>query len=149
MSDGDSCLLIFQVPARSVSRRELSGFANELQRHVTNGRSFCALITDDSELRRLNREFRGKDYATDVLSFPAEREEGGLGDLAISWDRAKAQAAEHGHSVADELRILILHGVLHLTGQDHETDTGQMARAEMRWRRRFKLPIGLIERVGA
>jgi probable rRNA maturation factor len=90
-------------------------------------------------LRRLNREFRGEDYATDVLSFPPE-------DIAISFDRAGAQADELGHSLEDELRILMLHGLLHLAGMDHETDSGEMARVELRWRQRLGLPVGLIER---
>jgi len=96
-------------------------------------------------LRRLNREFRGKDYPTDVLSFPGS--DGHLGDLAISAARARAQAREFGHTTEDELRILMLHGVLHLMGMDHEADNGRMARAERRWRRELGLPNGLIERV--
>ena len=68
------------------------------------------------------------------------------GDIAISIDRARVQAAEHGHSVADELRILMLHGALHLAGMDHETDSGEMAQAELRWRKRLGLPGGLLER---
>jgi probable rRNA maturation factor len=106
------------------------------------GRGITCLITDDRELRRLNRQFRGKDYATDVLSFPS----GDGGEIAISLDRAAAQAEEHGHSLANEVRILMLHGVLHLSGLDHETDSGEMAREEMRWRKKFGLPCGLIER---
>jgi probable rRNA maturation factor len=96
-------------------------------------------------LRRLNRTFRGKDYATDVLSFPSED----MPELAISFDRAAAQASELGHSVEEELRILMLHGLLHLAGMDHETDAGSMARAETRWRKRLGLPSGLIERAHA
>ena len=71
-----------------------------------------------------------------------------LGELAISLDRARAQAAEHGHTLDDELRILMLHGALHLAGFDHEHDQGEMARAESRWRKRLGLPNGLIERSG-
>jgi probable rRNA maturation factor len=78
-----------------------------------------------------------------VLSFPSE----GGGELAISLDRASAQAAEYGHSVADEIRILMLHGVLHLAGMDHESDAGQMEKAEAGWRRRLGLPCSLIQRV--
>ncbi len=103
------------------------------------------LVSDDAELQRLNKQFRGKDYATDVLSFP---EDGG-GEIAISFDRATAQAAEMGHSVDEELRILMLHGVLHLNGLDHETDKGEMRRTEERWRKKLGLPAGLIKRVGA
>ena len=105
-------------------------------------RSITCLIASDTELRRLNREFRGKDYATDVLSFPPE-------DIAISFDRAGAQADELGHSTEDELRILMLHGVLHLAGMDQETDRGAMKRAEVSWRKRLGLPSGLIERATA
>ncbi len=100
------------------------------------------LIATDEELQTLNQEFCGKNYATDVLSFPPD-------DIAISFDRAAAQAAELGHTVEDELRILILHGLLHLAGMDHERDGGAMKRAEARWRKRLGLPSGLIERTTA
>jgi probable rRNA maturation factor len=69
-----------------------------------------------------------------------------LGDIAISLQRARAQAREWGHSLEDEIRILMLHGVLHLRGMDHHGDSGQMARTETRWRRKLGLPKGLIER---
>jgi probable rRNA maturation factor len=121
---------------------------------LAKGRTFHCLITGDAELRRLNREFRGKDYVTDVLSFPSDTgllARGGshpyLGDLAISLPRAKAQAREYGHRPEQEVQILMLHGVLHLLGMDHEADGGRMARAEKRWRTRLGLPSGLIERV--
>jgi probable rRNA maturation factor len=100
------------------------------------------LIAADKDLRALNRKFRGKDDATDVLSFPPD-------DIAISFDRAAAQAAEMQHSVEDEVRILMLHGLLHLAGMDHDTDKGAMARSEARWRKRLGLPSGLIERAKA
>jgi probable rRNA maturation factor len=149
MSRTDSCVL-YRVPARGLSRRGLRDFARQLQAEVAGGRAFCCLLTDDAELRRLNRQFRKKDYATDVLSFPvADGDGGAIGELAISWDRAKAQAAEYGHSAQDEVRILMLHGVLHLTGMDHEKDGGKMARSEVRWRKRLNLPAGLIERVAS
>ena len=146
MADSDRCALLFHVPARGVSRRELAVFADTVRQQVTRGRAFCSLITGDSELQRLNGEFRGKHQATDVLSFPAANRAESLGDLAISWDRAKTQASEHGHTVDEEIRILMLHGALHLMGFDHETDAGEMERAEARWRKRLKLPAGLIER---
>ena len=72
-----------------------------------------------------------------------------IGDIAISIDRARAQAREFGHTVDDEICILMLHGVLHLKGMDHECDGGDMARAETEWRRKLRLPLALIERVGA
>jgi probable rRNA maturation factor len=96
----------------------------------------------------LNGRFRGKDYPTDVLSVPSGTP-GALGDIAISLQRARAQARQFGHSTETEVRILILHGLLHLRGLDHETDGGGMARAEKRWRTRLGLPGGLIERVRA
>ncbi|HLJ50669.1 MAG TPA: rRNA maturation RNase YbeY [Bryobacteraceae bacterium] len=136
------CTLLFEVPARGVSRRALRDFARRLQQEVAGGREFCCLISNDDHLRELNRQFRRKDYATDVLSFPP-------GELAISWDRAATQALEYGHSPAEELSILMLHGVLHLIGMDHESDAGEMARAERRWRKRLNLPVGVIERVSA
>jgi probable rRNA maturation factor len=69
-----------------------------------------------------------------------------LGELAISFDRASEQAVLQGHGIEEELRILILHGILHLRGMNHETDRGEMARAERAWRKRLGLPAGLIER---
>jgi probable rRNA maturation factor len=146
-------------PLPGVSSAALREFLDEITRRVARGRGVVCLITNDRELRRLNRQFLGKDYATDVLSFPAGdgvAEDRGsraphsvapqLGEIAISIDRAAVQAKEHGHSLADEVRILMLHGALHLAGFDHEKDSGEMRRAEARWRKRFSLPLGLIER---
>ena len=127
----------------------LRRFARRLQRDVCSGRTFDCLITSDAELQRLNREFRGKDYATDVLSFPTAQPCPGLGDIAISLPRARAQARAFGHAAETEVRILMLHGVLHLLGMDHEIDRGHMARTEKRWRARLRLPNGLIERAEA
>ena len=132
--------------SRRVDREELRAFLAELTRRIAHGRTITCLIANDAEVRRLNRFFRGKDQATDVLSFPPANPNGAAGDIAISIDRARIQAAEHGHSLADELRILMLHGALHLAGMDHESDSGEMARAESRWRKRLGLPDGLIER---
>src|SRR5436305_2942292 len=117
----DDIALLFRHPSRRVPRTELRAFLEDVVRRIARGRAVTCLITDDRELRRLNRQFRGANYATDVLSFSSDTG----GELAISLDRAAAQAAEHGHSIADELRILILHGVLHLAGMDHETDSGE------------------------
>ncbi|MFM2125383.1 MAG: rRNA maturation RNase YbeY [Acidobacteriota bacterium] len=137
-------MLLFQHRTRKVRRTELRSYWQDLAARLGK-RPMTCLVTDDEELRRLNKQFRGKDYATDVLSFP---EDGG-GEIAISFDRAVAQAAEMGHSVEAELRILMLHGALHLTGMDHEQDNGEMRRAEERWRKKLGLPVGLIRRVGA
>ena len=106
------------------------------------------MITSSHELRSLNRQFRGKDKATDVLSFPPLPvwADGQAGDVAISADIASQNARALGHSPADEVKILALHGVLHLAGYDHEQDNGEMARKEVRLRRLLGLPVGLIER---
>jgi probable rRNA maturation factor len=136
--------MLFRRTPADVRPRALAAFARKLERDVAKGARFDCLLTGDAELRRLNRDFRGKDYATDVLSFPGGP--GHLGDLAISVMRARAQAREFGHTTEDEVRILMLHGVLHLLGHDHEKDSGRMARLEKRWRRELGLPNGLIER---
>jgi probable rRNA maturation factor len=106
------------------------------------------LLSDDAALRRLNLLFRAVDKATDVLSFPAANPASGMaGDLAISLEHAQRQAEAFGHTLAEEVRILLLHGLLHLAGEDHETDTGQMAARERTLRAKLRLPLGLIERV--
>ncbi len=117
-------------------------------------------IAGDGLVRRLNRDYRGVDRATDVLSFPvgdeerhrlrsSDRHDRLLGDIVIAAGVARRQAREAGHSVATEVRLLSLHGLLHLLGYDHDTDSGQMARIERRLRRKGGLSAGLIERVDA
>lgn len=100
---------------------------------------FGVRFASDRELRRFNRELRGKDYPTDVLSFPGDETVEGryLGDVLISVPVARRQATERGHSVDRELQILLLHGVLHCLGHDHETDDGAMERLERKLARRF------------
>jgi probable rRNA maturation factor len=105
-------------------------------------------ILPDHRVRALNRKYRGKDKPTDVLSFP---EIGAgpsvfLGDIAISRGIAQKQAKLLGHSLSDEIRVLALHGLLHLLGYDHESDSGRMERVEARLRRKAGLPLGLIAR---
>jgi probable rRNA maturation factor len=144
--------LLFQVATPGLSRRDLRAFLKRLEAEVAEGRAFCCLIAGDAELERLNREFRGKDYPTDVLSFPsAAGQAGGLphGEIAISYDAARRQSIEYGHAVDQEIQILMLHGLLHLLGMDHEKDGGRMLSAERKWRIRLGLPAGLIERVSA
>lgn len=145
MSDADS-ILLFESSRPRLARRPLHQFARVLQQDVAAGRPFTCLLTGDAALQRLNREFLRHDYPTDVLSFPSLAPSGSLGDLAISLDRAQAQAASLGHTTEEEVRILMLHGLLHLLGHDHETDSGQMRRAESRWRKKLGLPTGLIAR---
>jgi probable rRNA maturation factor len=111
------------------------------------------LITSDRGIRKLNRQFRQKNKATDVLSFPAAVPSHGgrgtakvAGDLAISIDMAARQALVLGHPLLAELKVLMLHGLLHLAGFDHEADKGEMAFRELELRRKLRLPGGLIER---
>jgi probable rRNA maturation factor len=151
MSSDGSSYLVFAPASRAalsrrVTQRHLHEFFATLCRRLARGTSFGCLITGDPELRRLNRQFRGKNQPTDVLSFPSGTPDA-LGEIAISADRAWAQARAYGHSLGDELGILMLHGLLHLKGYDHETDAGEMARVERRWRKALGLPCGLIERV--
>ena len=144
---------------RIPSARTLLRFLREAQSAVKLRGQVSVLLTTDGELRRLNRRFRGKNKATDVLSFPsyeshisktgrygAPRTVETAGDLAISVDTARKQAAGMGHSVSIEIKVLMLHGLLHLAGYDHETDDGEMARREVSLRKRLGLPLGLIER---
>lgn len=132
------------------STRTLAGFLRAARTAVRLPGEVSVLLTSDAALRRLNRQFRGKDKTTDVLSFPAEGPAAGelAGDLAISVPTARRQAAACGHSLGTELKVLILHGLLHLAGYDHESDDGRMARRERLLRRRLGLPLGLIERAG-
>jgi probable rRNA maturation factor len=154
-------------------RAGLERFARELRRRLAGGRSFGVCIASDEALRRANLRYRGINAATDVLSFPADAEDGmkpagrrqrgstgwrpgrqppdeapSLGEILISARRAQEQARALGHPVDEELKILLLHGLLHLLGHDHERDHGRMERLERKWRRLFSLPAGLIERAG-
>ena len=108
-------------------------------------------VVSDRRMRALNRQFRGKDKVTDVLSFPASDRSapsaaGFLGDVVIASGVARQQAREAGHSIQTEVRVLALHGLLHLLGYDHESDNGTMARVEARLRKKAGLKEGLIER---
>jgi len=95
-------------------------------------------FVSDKHIRELNRQFRGIDKATDVLSFPAD-EPNNLGDVAVSVETAATQAKENGLSFDEEIAQLILHGLLHLSGYDHETDNGEMNRLELSLRRKLKI----------
>lgn len=131
-----------------LSKLALSRFANSARRAIGLTGEVEILLSTDTELKRLNRSFRGKNKPTDVLSFPAPAEIAAAhaGDLAISLDTASRQAASFGHTLSDELRILILHGLLHLSGMDHEADNGEMAAREAELRSQLRLPVTLIER---
>jgi probable rRNA maturation factor len=126
----------------------LTRFLNRARTAVELRGEVDVLLANDATLRHLNKTFRSKDKPTDVLSFPAPSAfaKKHAGDLAISLETAARQAAAYGHTLRDEVRILILHGLLHLSGLDHETDTGEMATRETTLRRELRLPRTLIER---
>jgi probable rRNA maturation factor len=131
------------------SKRTLTRYLREAQTAVGLKGEVSVLLTTDDGIRGLNRRFRRKNKATDVLSFPVDDVQfGNAGDVTISIETAARQAGEQGHSLAVELRVLMLHGLLHLSGMDHETDDGKMAKVEIALRERLRLPGGLIERAG-
>jgi len=135
-----------------LSKTGLARFLNRARAAVGIEGEVHVLLADDATLRRLNRTYRGKNKATDVLSFPAGDAGDGngvgvAGDLAISLETAARQAARFGHSLRDEVRVLLLHGVLHLAGFDHEADAGEMAAREAELRRELGVETGLIARV--
>ena len=158
---------ITDARGRPVASAGLAAWLERAAPARARGEVSVALV-NDAAIRRLNREHRGKDVATDVLSFPARPQTSGprprgnrsalgpgawdlgpdlvLGDLAIATGVARRQAQEHGHALGIELRILALHGLLHLLGYDHETDRGRMARTEARLGRRAGLPAVLTGR---
>jgi probable rRNA maturation factor len=135
----------------ALSTSGLTRFLNRARLAVGLEGEVEVLLTGDLALRRLNKDFRGKNKPTDVLSFPAPSEIAHLhaGDLAISLETAARQADTYGHTLRDEVRILLLHGLLHLSGEDHETDNGEMALRETTFRRELRLPTTLIERTVA
>ncbi len=149
-SRAPSWIALVTLQKRVVGLTELA-----LDRFVTRARNAVGLrgavnvlVTSNTKLRGLNRRFRSKDQPTDVLSFPAlpGQKPRYAGDIAISAEIAVHNARSLGHSAAEEIKILALHGILHLRGYDHESDQGQMARREEKLRRDLRLPVGLIER---
>jgi probable rRNA maturation factor len=160
-------VVITDAQGRPVASGGLGPWLARAAPRAARGLVSVALVTD-REIRQLNRTHRGKDVPTDVLSFPARALTSGprplsgaapmrlgpgasvpgafLGDLAIATGVARRQAREHGHALSIELRILALHGLLHLLGYDHETDRGRMARAEARLGQRAGLPAALVGR---
>jgi probable rRNA maturation factor len=129
---------------RKIDTRQLRECAEKaLEAIKTKNRNATIVFVSDATIKELNKRFRGKNYATDVLSFPTTAEtfeienHSLLGEVVISVPRAAAQAKEHGLSFSDEVRQLILHGLLHLSGHDHETDRGEMNRLELRLRKQL------------
>jgi len=148
-------LVILQKRVAALSKGSLERFVRRARRAAGLRGAANVLVTSSSQVRALNRRFRGKDRATDVLSFPApapasskgRKNADVAGDIAISADIAARNASRLGHSAAQEVRILTLHGILHLAGFDHERDNGEMARKEARLRQALRLPVALIERI--
>jgi probable rRNA maturation factor len=143
-------LVILRKPVAQLNEAALARFVTKACKAAKLKGSVNVLVTSSKEMRSLNRRFRSKDKPTDVLSFPPMTDftDGLAGDVAISQEIAARNAHAIGHAPAEEVKILALHGVLHLAGYDHESDDGEMAREENRLRRKLGLPVGLIERSG-
>ena len=141
-------LVILQKRVADLTSLALDRFIARARRAAGLKGQVNVLITTSAEIKSLNRRFRGKDKPTDVLSFPADPDvqKQLAGEIAISAEIATKNARALGHSPAEEVKILVLHGVLHLRGYDHECDNGQMARREKQLRAKLHLPQGLIER---
>ncbi len=145
-------LVILQKKVAGLTEASLETFVLRARRAARLHGYVHVLLTDSAEMRSLNRRFRSKDRTTDVLSFPAlptrpnGRSNDFAGDIAISVDMAARNASRFGHSAAEEVKVLALHGILHLAGFDHERDNGHMARKEAQLRQALKLPATLIER---
>jgi probable rRNA maturation factor len=141
-------MVVIRKPVAGLSAIVLARFAARAQRSTGLRGTVDVLLAGNPDLRALNRRFRGKNQPTDVLSFPAgdSPRNGFAGDIAISVDIAKQNAKRLGHATDEEIKILCLHGLLHLAGFDHERDRGQMAKKELSLRRRLGLVSGLTER---
>jgi probable rRNA maturation factor len=135
-------VIILETPIDGINRQTLARFATRARELAGVSGEIAVLIAGSRQIQRLNKRFRGKNKPTDVLSFP--REDGG--DIAISAGIAQSNARLFGHSAASELKVLILHGMLHLAGYDHEADNGRMEKAEAKLRAQLKLPASLIQR---
>lgn len=138
-------------PVEGASERALARFAQKAQRAAGVRGEVSVLVASSRAVRGLNRRFRGVDKPTDVLSFPPLPGLAGrfAGDIVICGEIAARNARCYRHSTAEELKVLILHGMLHLAGYDHEHDRGAMARKEERLRRTLGLRNGLIRRTAA
>ncbi len=141
-------MVIFQKRVADLTELALDRFVARARQAARLKGAVNVLLTSSAEMKSLNRRFRGKDKPTDVLSFPSEpgRRKQFAGEIAISAEIAAKNARELVHSPAYEVKILVLHGLLHLRGYDHECDNGLMARREKQLRAELRLPPGLIER---
>ena len=145
--DAGHSLVVEVVTSRGVLAPGLARWLESVAPARARGTLTVALVPD-GRVRALNHRYRHKNRPTDVLSFPAD-EPGQLGDVVIAVGAARRQADAAGHAFGTEVRVLALHGLLHLLGYDHERDEGQMARVERRLRRKGGLREGLIERARA
>jgi probable rRNA maturation factor len=141
-------MIILHKLVADTNEGALNAFITKAKRAIGLRGSVSVLLSNNRELRALNRQFRGQDKPTDVLSFPSEvlGARRFVGDVAISVEIAAQNGKRLGHSTADEVKILILHGLLHLAGYDHEVDHGEMARTEEMLRKKLRLPVSLIAR---
>jgi probable rRNA maturation factor len=141
-------MVILRKRVADLTELALNRFLARVRRAAGLRGTVNVLVTSSAEMKSLNRRFRGKDKPTDVLSFPAESDgpKQFAGEIAISAEIAAQNARSLGHSAAKEVKILVLHGVLHLRGYDHECDNGEMARREELMRAKLRLPSGLIGR---
>lgn len=141
----DSASEIYNLSESKFVRADLDSFITRALESLpeSQGKYISIAFANDSEIQKLNLDFRGKDMPTDILSFPATPEKFEdpkfLGEIVISNDRAKEQAAENGLSLELELKQLILHGIIHLCGYDHETDDGEMNDTEHRLRAKLSI----------
>jgi probable rRNA maturation factor len=149
---GETVVVILEKQIPGLSEHALARFVLRARRAAGLKGKANVLVSSSASVRLLNSRFRHQNKATDVLSFPSPGLESSkqrrlAGDIAISAQIAVRNAARLGHSAAQEIKILALHGILHLAGFDHERDNGRMARKEVQLRRTLGLPISLIERV--
>ena len=135
-------VIVIESTIQDIKKADLARFARRAQKLAGVAGEIAVLIADNHRIQELNRRFRKKNQPTDVLSFA--RESGG--DIAISAEIALENAGRYGHAPVDELKILVLHGILHLAGHDHENDQGEMASQESLLRKKLKLPDSLIDR---
>ena len=137
-------VVINRQRASKINAKHWRDFAEQALRAIDSTKqSVTVVFVSDPAIKKLNKQFRGKNYATDVLSFPTQAEDfehdnqSHLGEVVISVERAATQAKENGLTFSNEVEQLILHGLLHLSGYDHETDNGEMNRLELRLRKKL------------
>jgi probable rRNA maturation factor len=135
--------IINRQRAHKINHKTWSDFGQRVSEAIGSSQTATIVFVSDAAIKKLNKQFRGKNYATDVLSFPTEAEkfetesQSHLGEIVISTQRAAAQANENGLTFKNEVQQLILHGLLHLCGYDHETDNGEMNRMELKLRKKL------------